>query len=348
MGSCGSKSQVDEPPAVVDVPTQTLRALLLGTFDSGKTTLSTQLEVRYGGECPEETRLEWIPAIHGRIYTDIYNALRIWQDMKEEPLHEKLQPAIDVFQSPKPPRSESGRLPQALCDHIRQLWADPTFHASFQRFSRNHPAGVVQYFAAYFLEHADRIFQPRYIPSIDDIIRVQLRSYDVCEASCTYRPTTKLVVHTGTGLKDQTKKWNSLYQHQFAVVAFVVALGDYDMVLGEHDPTNRLHAALDLFEQVCALPHFANTPLLLVFNKLDVFYQKITRIPLTKCFPEYAGAPNDSLACREYVQAQFESRNRVAAAQREFQVCFISALDPQAVNGLFQQMETIINRQVKS
>ncbi|KNC69591.1 hypothetical protein SARC_17897, partial [Sphaeroforma arctica JP610] len=52
---------------------------------------------------------------------------------------------------------------------------------------------------------------------------------------------------------------------------------------------NRMHEALTLFEAICNSKWFVKTPIILFLNKVDLFREKITRSPLTQCFPEYEG-----------------------------------------------------------
>ena len=57
----------------------------------------------------------------------------------------------------------------------------------------------------------------------------------------------------------------------------------------EDETMMRMQESLALFREVCESPWFAETTIILLLNKQDLFREKITRVPLTKCFPEYTG-----------------------------------------------------------
>lgn len=59
-----------------------------------------------------------------------------------------------------------------------------------------------------------------------------------------------------------------------------------------------------LFESISKNKWFANTPIMLFLNKIDLFEEKIKTSPLNICFPEYNGDNSfSSTTC--YIQQQF-------------------------------------------
>jgi hypothetical protein len=69
----------------------------------------------------------------------------------------------------------------------------------------------------------------------------------------------------------------------------VASLADYDLKLFEDETTNRMHEALTLFKEIVRSRWFRNVPVVLYLNKRDLFAEKLPRVPLTVCFPEYTG-----------------------------------------------------------
>lgn len=51
-----------------------------------------------------------------------------------------------------------------------------------------------------------------------------------------------------------------------------------------------MHDSLQLFQSISNAEYFQNTPVVLFFNKKDVFEEKIPTKPLSICFPQYTGA----------------------------------------------------------
>ena len=90
------------------------------------------------------------------------------------------------------------------------------------------------------------------------------------------------------GQRSERKKWMHCFQDVKAVI-FCVALSEYDLKLYEDDMTNRMQQSLKLFKEICNNKWFTNTSMILFLNKKDLFEEKISRVDLSVCFPEYTG-----------------------------------------------------------
>lgn len=63
----------------------------------------------------------------------------------------------------------------------------------------------------------------------------------------------------------------------------------YDLVLAEDEEMNRMIESMKLFDSICNNKWFVETSIILFLNKKDLFEEKISKSPLTICFPEYQG-----------------------------------------------------------
>lgn len=59
-----------------------------------------------------------------------------------------------------------------------------------------------------------------------------------------------------------------------------------------------MHESMKLFDSICNNKWFTLTSIILFLNKKDLFEEKVSRSPLTICYPEYSGE-------RELVLMQF-------------------------------------------
>jgi len=75
-------------------------------------------------------------------------------------------------------------------------------------------------------------------------------------------------------------------------ILFVVAMNSYDMRLYEDENVNRMHEAIQLFDEICNSKWFRSTALVLFLNKSDLFKEKIEKVDLKVCFADYAGGCN--------------------------------------------------------
>lgn len=57
-----------------------------------------------------------------------------------------------------------------------------------------------------------------------------------------------------------------------------------------------MHESLHLFNSICNHKYFATTSIVLFLNKKDLFQEKVAKVHLSICFPEYTGkiVPLDS------------------------------------------------------
>lgn len=79
-------------------------------------------------------------------------------------------------------------------------------------------------------------------------------------------------------------------------IIFCVALSEYDQVLLEENGQNRMQESLVLFESVINSRWFLRTSVILFLNKIDIFKQKLPKVPLVNYFPEYTGESTPYLA----------------------------------------------------
>jgi guanine nucleotide-binding protein G(i) subunit alpha len=76
------------------------------------------------------------------------------------------------------------------------------------------------------------------------------------------------------------------------IIYVFIVLG-YDLVLAEDEEMNRMIESMKLFDSICNSKWFVETSIILFLNKKDLFEEKITKSPLTICFPEYTGNKNE-------------------------------------------------------
>ena len=83
------------------------------------------------------------------------------------------------------------------------------------------------------------------------------------------------------GQRNERKKWIHCFEGVTAVI-FVAAISEYDQTLFEADSVNRMVEALDLFEEICGIPYFVDSSIILFLNKCDLFEEKVRTVPIAK------------------------------------------------------------------
>lgn len=70
---------------------------------------------------------------------------------------------------------------------------------------------------------------------------------------------------------------------------FVTSLSEYDQKCYEDNETNRTKESLLLFDEIINSRWFAQTNVIVFFNKDDLFKEKIKKVDLKVSFPDYDG-----------------------------------------------------------
>ncbi|ETI22143.1 hypothetical protein G647_06216 [Cladophialophora carrionii CBS 160.54] len=285
--------------------TREIKILMLGTGDSGKSTVLKQLKLINGGGYSDEE----LTFFKGVICTNIVQSMQAVLE------------AMDVFGIPfaspataNPHASlifshrqqiTARELSPAVYGAVKTLWDDAGVRACFSRCSEFQVCDSAQY----YFDQIDRIAADSFVPNDQDILRSRQKTTGVAEFSFTATSTSSTdtvyrIIDVG-GQRSERKKW----MHHFEdvdLVLFLVALSEYDQALYEDGSVNRLQEALDLFHSICQSQWFRRTAVQLVFNKTDLFREKLKHSPLEAYFPDFQGGA-DYAAAREYIANRFIS-----------------------------------------
>jgi GTPase SAR1 family protein len=197
-----------------------------------------------------------------------------------------------------------------LAMHIKQLWSHPIIRKSFEeRYIREI---LVHDHLGYFFEDIDRIKHPEFAPSREDILKLRVTTTGVVEQQLTYKSTLKISLVDVGGQRNERKKWIHHFDRVTAIV-FVAAISEFDQVLFEDQQTNRLQEALDLWGELCNLPFFGRSHLILVLNKKDLLKQKLAagidpRVACPALFQNFQG-PLEYDPLVDYIVELFAERN---------------------------------------
>ncbi|CAO3657118.1 unnamed protein product [Mucor hiemalis] len=110
------------------------------------------------------------------------------------------------------------------------------------------------------------------------------------------------------GQRSERRKWIHCFDAVSSII-FCVALSEYDQVLLEQRKQNRMLESIALFESIVNSRWFNNTSVMLFLNKVDLFKEKVLRVPLERYFPDYGGG-NDINKAVKYILWRFLQCNR--------------------------------------
>ncbi|XP_068656079.1 extra-large guanine nucleotide-binding protein 1-like isoform X2 [Aristolochia californica] len=182
---------------------------------------------------------------------------------------------------------------------VEELWKDAAIQATYSRRSE---LQTLPTHASYFLEQVVDIAKMEYEPSDADILRAEgvtsangltcidfsfpRSPYDdIDDDADQHNPLLRyqLIRVHAKGLGENCK-WLEMFE-DIRIVIFCVALSDYDEFCddGSRTPQNKMSLNKRLFESIVTHETFEQMEFLLVLNKIDLFEEKVGRVPLNVC-----------------------------------------------------------------
>ncbi|KAG0173798.1 hypothetical protein DFQ28_008122 [Apophysomyces sp. BC1034] len=323
MGNCTSSSS--SPKNVnVDVSTSRLidkqikadekrmktevKLLLLGAGESGKSTVLKQMRLIHAAGFDAAERESFRIIVLSNI-TNTMQTLLDAMDQLEIPLADpsliQYAPLFDdvvMLKMGEP-------YPKHYLEPLKRLWAD----AGIQAACRQGNTFALHDNASYFFERLDRLWEPTYTPTDQDIIRCRAKTTGIVETVFHLGPLTYRMFDVG-GQRSERKKWIHCFENVTAIL-FVVSISGYDQCLVEDRDSNQMHEALMLFDTICNSTWFVHTSMILFLNKIDIFKQKISTSPVSGYFPDFKGSDDNFEETRSYFRKRFERLNHSSEKQ---------------------------------
>jgi GTPase SAR1 family protein len=304
------------------------KLLLLGAGESGKSTLFKQMITIYGKGFSDAERKTYRSVVCGNIIASIKTLCQ--QSEQYGPVGGENEGAKREMDN-----IGSDDIDEKLGSLMLTLWND----AGIQKTYENRARYQLTDSTAYFFDRLPEVMKPDYLPSEQDVLRSRVRTTGIVENEFVIDGNTFKMFDVG-GQRNERKKWIHCFENVTCVL-FVAAISEYDQYLYEDENTNRMHEALNLFDSICNSRWFAKTSFILFLNKADLFQEKIKRVPITGCFPDYKG-PQEYDSCVKYIEGKFQDLNKTA--DKQIYVHVTCATDTQLVKKVFEAVKNIVLR----
>ena len=279
-----------------------VKLLLLGAGGSGKSTFVKQMKIIHGDGYSIDELNSFISIIHGNLLTSMVQVIKAMDKLNITLHNPSSQAEIVNFPTPL----EHGMaIPPEIGEKMKLLWQDDGFqeclkHAIEYQLSDSAP---------YYFKRIDKILDPSYTPTEQDVLQSRLQTTGIVETSFNHGYKTYKLFDVG-GQRTERRKWLHCFDDVNAVL-FVAALSGYDMTLIEDGTTNRMEESLNLFQAICVNKFFNNSSIILFLNKFDLFTEKINNTDhhLRLYFPHYNGPDHDVSAAKDFIQEKFLACN---------------------------------------
>lgn len=310
-----------------------VKLLLLGAGESGKSTIVKQMKIIHETGYSIEEREQYRPVVYSNTIQSLMAIIRAMGQLRidfADPSRADIARQFFTYAS----AAEEGELTSDLVILMKKLWQDPGVQLCFAR-SREYQLNDS---AAYYLNALERISQPNYIPSQQDVLRTRVKTTGIVETHFMFKGLHFKMFDVG-GQRSERKKWIHCFEGVTAII-FCVALSGYDLVLAEDEEMNRMVESMKLFDSICNSKWFVSTSIILFLNKKDLFEEKIARSPLTICFPEYTGQ-NTYEEASAYIRTKFENLNK-RKDKKEIYTHFTCATDTTNIQFVFDAVTDVI------
>ncbi|KAJ3268038.1 guanine nucleotide-binding protein subunit alpha, partial [Borealophlyctis nickersoniae] len=299
--------------------------------ESGKSTILKQMQLIHGNGYTNEER----ETFREIVFSNTVQSMRVIMEAMTNMQIPLSNPANETHRAvilEMPNQVEADVFPADAASAVKALWMDEGVLACFAR-SREYQLND----SANYFEAIDRISQPDYMPTDQDVLRSRVKTTGITENTFHIGDLTYRMFDVG-GQRSERKKWIHCFEEVTAIV-FLVASSEYDQVLVEDETVNRMQEALTLFDSICNSRWFVKTSIILFLNKIDLFREKLPRSPMAKYFPDFTGGDSYDAAC-EYILNRFVSLNQ--SDQKQIYTHFTCATDTTQMKFVMAAVNDII------
>ncbi|KAI9928941.1 hypothetical protein MW887_001334 [Aspergillus wentii] len=207
---------------------RTIKILLLGAGESGKSTIIKQMRIIHAGGFPEDERRQ----TRAVIYSNIVIAFKVLLDiMRAENIvfeKESTKPLAELIDKSDPDLpSDEAFTDLKVRDAMREMWDDSGVQKAV---ARGHEFALNDNLH-YFFHSLDRIFATGWLPDNQDMLQARLRTTGITETLFELGQMNFRMMDVG-GQRSERKKWIHCFEGVQCLL-FMVALSGYDQCLVE-------------------------------------------------------------------------------------------------------------------
>ncbi|CAD5227971.1 unnamed protein product [Bursaphelenchus okinawaensis] len=258
---------------------KTIKVLLLGSADSGKSTIAKQMRILHAHGFNESELINYRYMIFTNMVVIYHHLCRGCQALNV-PVNEDEQDLYEKF----------------LNKHLKILdFLDDDIIVSLaqmrnSQFTKEGLKHVEKFYmpdnSLYLFANAHRILDQNYHPTEIDIIHARASTTGVYEIGFQFRNFYIRLIDVG-GQKTERRKWIHCFENVTAVL-FVTALSCYDQFLEEEPTKNCLEDSVELFNCMYNNEYLRKCNFILFLNKTDILERKVEHSSFSKYFPNYS------------------------------------------------------------
>lgn len=293
--------------------------LLCGAGESGKTTFTRQLRIKYLDGFTVSERQNFVQTMRGNMIEAMQTLINWLERQHIELENEDLQDlAYEISQMD----AFSCEFTEEIADQLKELWEDQSIQEAFSHKDET----IIPDHMDYFFNKIDEIVQEDFQPSDEDILKARIRTIGIDKVTINCDDALIRIYDVG-GQKSERAKWEKCMNEVQGVI-FCVSFAEFDKPMFESPEIPRIQDALSIFEQVTHKEKFQNAPFFVLCNKYDAFSDRIHNTDaFAKTFPNFQGDPHNPDECAKFLTNLFLEKARPDIATRPINTYKLVALD---------------------
>ncbi|KAL2834973.1 guanine nucleotide binding protein, alpha subunit [Aspergillus cavernicola] len=314
---------------------RTIKILLLGAGESGKSTIIKQMRIIHSGGFPDDERRQTRAVIYSNIVVAFKVLLEIMRTEIIDFEHDNTRPLAGFIENLEPDVGiDEAFSDLKVRDAMNDMWNDSGVQKAV---SKGHEFALHDNLN-YFFNSLERLFEPGWLPDNQDMLQARLRTTGITETLFELGQMNFRMMDVG-GQRSERKKWIHCFEGVQCLL-FMVALSGYDQCLVEDQNANQMHEAMMLFESLVNGEWFKRKPIILFLNKIDLFKGKLEISPISKHFPDYSDSNTDFDAAAKYFGDRFRGINRIP--EREIYIHYTNATDTTLLKATMDSVQDMI------
>jgi GTPase SAR1 family protein len=331
---------------------QTKPLLLLGAGDSGKSTIFKQVKVLYNHE-PPLSKGNALELLHQNVLEVMQLAIKHTPQIDDPQFSKK----ADIIKSLD---TATDRLDKFLAQTFQELMSScPQLKTTIEGVPNQKRGYFWPDNADYLIGKLDQFVLDGYELTNEDLLRLRQRTTGIVNDQEFKVGDSPFVLTDVGGQRNERRKW-LLKLNGKAGIMFLFGASEFDQVLYEDEKRNALQESLELFGEVCKSQPFSenkeedghelnmkNVKIILIFNKMDIFRDKIKKNSFRSLMKEYPAERDEHTEKEiiEFLKNMFFSKIG-AKPNRKYYFKAISAVNRQDIEELFQWLNGVFDHSV--
>ncbi|KAG6843396.1 hypothetical protein H0H87_005064 [Tephrocybe sp. NHM501043] len=210
-------SSTERRPRLNDDQRRAVKVLLLGTKESGKSTIQKQMKLLYEGNFTSNERESYAETIRLFVVSYMRTILEALPDLGLEISSHNQGHVSTVMRT--------YNIEPSVCQALRVLSQDEAVNEVLVRSNEYQLPDAVAYFL--YLPTMERVISTQYIPTNDDILHIYVPTTGISQTNFPLDAKLLLSVYDFGGGRSEQRKWVNCFDNA-DVLIFIAGLSEYD------------------------------------------------------------------------------------------------------------------------